>query len=193
MLLIDKVVVVYGAGGAIGGAVARAFASEGARVFVTGRHVESVKVVADDIVAAGGSAEADQLDALDETAVERHLNAVIEKAGKIDVSFNAIGIPQQGIQGIPLTELSVKSFSLPVTTYAQSQFVTARAAARRMLAQRCGVILMHTPEPARLGAPLVGGMDRHGQQWKACRGVFRPSSDRRARRRSGSLASSSNR
>ena len=170
MLLADKVVVVYGAGGAVGGAVARAFASEGARVFVTGRRVESAAAVAKDIVAAGGSAEAAQVDALDETAVEQHLDAVIAKAGKIDVSFNAIGIPQQGIQGIPLTELSVESFSLPIATYARSQFITARAAARRMVARRSGVILMHTPEPARLGAPLVGGM---GPAWAAMEGLSR--------------------
>jgi NAD(P)-dependent dehydrogenase (short-subunit alcohol dehydrogenase family) len=37
MMLKDKVAVIYGAGGAIGGAVARAFASEGARLFLTGR------------------------------------------------------------------------------------------------------------------------------------------------------------
>ncbi|HJZ77700.1 MAG TPA: SDR family oxidoreductase [Vicinamibacterales bacterium] len=170
MLLTDKTVVVYAAGGAIGGAVARAFAREGARVYLTGRHLESVQRVAKEIVASGGSAEAAQLDALDESAVERHLDGVIAQAGQVDVSFNAIGIPQQGIQGIPLTELSVESFSLPVTTYARSQFVTARAAARRMLAQGSGVILMHTPEPARLGAPLVGGM---GPAWAAMEGLSR--------------------
>src|SRR5262249_41565366 len=65
---------------------------------------------------------------------------------------------QQGIQGIPLAELSVESFALPITTYTRSQFLTARAAARRMVAKQSGVILMHTPEPARLGIPLVGGM-----------------------------------
>jgi NAD(P)-dependent dehydrogenase (short-subunit alcohol dehydrogenase family) len=170
MLLTDKTVVVYAAGGAIGGAVARAFAREGARVYLTGRHLESVQRVAKDIVASGGSAEAAQLNALDESAVERHLDGVIAQAGKVDVSFNAIGIPQQGIQGIPLIELSVESFALPVTTYARSQFVTARAAARRMLAQGSGVILMHTPEPARLGAPLVGGM---GPAWAAMEGLSR--------------------
>jgi NAD(P)-dependent dehydrogenase (short-subunit alcohol dehydrogenase family) len=170
MLLADKTVVVYGAGGAIGGAVARAFAREGARVYLTGRHVETVQAAVKDIVASGGSAEAAQLDALDESGVEQHLDGVIAQAGKIDVSFNAIGIPQQGIQGIPLTELSLESFSLPITVYARAQFVTARAAARRMLPQGSGVILMHTPEPARLGAPLVGGM---GPAWAAMEGLSR--------------------
>jgi hypothetical protein len=37
-------------------------------------------------------------------------------------------------------------------------FVTGRAAGRRMITQRSGVVLMHTPEPARVAAPLLGGM-----------------------------------
>lgn len=71
---------------------------------------------------------------------------------------NAIGIPQQGMQGIPLTDLAVESFSLPITTYARAHFVTGRAAARHMIGQKSGVVLMHTPEPARLAIPLLGGM-----------------------------------
>jgi NAD(P)-dependent dehydrogenase (short-subunit alcohol dehydrogenase family) len=170
MLLTDKTAVIYGAGGATGGAVARAFAREGARVFVTGRRRDQVDALAKDITAAGGAAEAAEVDALDERAVETHLEAVIQKNGSIDVSFNAIGIPQQGIQGIPLTELSVESFMRPVTTYARAHFVTAKAAARRMTERRSGVILVHTPEPARMGAPLVGGM---GPSWAALEGFIR--------------------
>jgi NAD(P)-dependent dehydrogenase (short-subunit alcohol dehydrogenase family) len=164
VLLTNKVAVVYGAGGAVGSVVARAFAKEGARVFATGRRLDPVERVVKEIVAAGGAAEAAAVDALDEAAVERHLDGVIKSAGRVDISFNAIGIPQQGIQGIPLIEISVDSFALPVTTYAKSQFITARAAARNMAAQRSGVILMHTPEPARLGLTLVGGM---GPAWAA--------------------------
>src|SRR5262249_27457441 len=151
MVLQDKVAVVYGAGGAVGSAVARAFAREGAKVFLTGRDLNAIQRIAREIVADGGVAEAAQVDALDERAVEEHLARVVKQAGRIDVSFNALGIPQQGIQGIPLTHLSADSFTLPVTTYARGHFVTAKAAARRMIEQHSGVILMHTPEPARLG------------------------------------------
>jgi NAD(P)-dependent dehydrogenase (short-subunit alcohol dehydrogenase family) len=170
MVLRDKVAVIYGAGGAVGAAVARSFAREGATVFLTGRHLDAVERVAKEIIAAGGVAEAAQIDALDEKAVEDHLVRVIKKARRIDVSFNAIGILQQGIQGIPLTHLSVESFMLPVTTYAQGHFVTGKAAARRMIEQHSGAILMHTPEPARLGAPLVGGM---GPAWAAMENLCR--------------------
>jgi NAD(P)-dependent dehydrogenase (short-subunit alcohol dehydrogenase family) len=179
-LLQDKSAVIYGASGAVGSAVARVFAQEGARVFLTGRKPEAVEALAKEIVTAGGRAEAAQVDALDEQAVEAHLDNVMKSARSVDVSFNAMGIPQQGIQGIPLAELPVDSFMLPVVAYTRGQFLTARAAGRRMVQQRSGVILMHTPEPARLGAPLVGGMVPHGRRWKACPARCPPSSGRMA-------------
>jgi NADP-dependent 3-hydroxy acid dehydrogenase YdfG len=85
MMLGDKVAVIYGAGGAVGGAVARAFAREGARVFLSGRNLGSVEAVAREIAAAGGSAEAAQVDALDERAVDDHTADVVAKAGGLGV------------------------------------------------------------------------------------------------------------
>jgi NAD(P)-dependent dehydrogenase (short-subunit alcohol dehydrogenase family) len=165
VVLENKNAVIYGAGGAVGGAVARAFAREGARVFLTGRNLAKVETVAKDIVAAGGTAETAQVDALDEAAVEEHIAAVVKKAGTIDISFNAITpVPQPGTQGIPIAQLSVESFTAPITAYMRSYFLTARASARHMVENKSGVILVHTPEPARLGAPLVGGM---GPAWAA--------------------------
>lgn len=165
MLLKNKNAIIYGAGGAVGGAAARAFAREGAKVFLTGRNLGPVEKVAKEIIAAGGAAKAAQVDALDEQAVENHASSVEKEAGSIDISFNAIGpVPQPGTQGIPIAKLSVESFTAPITAYTRSHFLTARAAARRMVERRSGVILMHTPEPARLGAPLIGGM---GPAWAA--------------------------
>lgn len=83
MLVTNKIAVIYGAGGAIGGAVARAFAREGAMVFLTGRNLDAVDAVAKDIIAAGGTAKAAQVDALDEHSVEEHISAVIKKAGSV--------------------------------------------------------------------------------------------------------------
>jgi NAD(P)-dependent dehydrogenase (short-subunit alcohol dehydrogenase family) len=138
MMLKDKVAVIYGAGGSVGGAVARAFAREGARLFLTGRHRAPVESVAKEAISAGGSAVTAEVDALDEQAVDRHLQFVIDKAGRIDVSFNAIGIPNTTLQGVPLVDLAVEQFALPITTYTRSYFLTARLAARRMLAKRSG-------------------------------------------------------
>src|SRR5512132_477353 len=126
MMLTDRVAVIYGGGGAIGGAVARAFASEGAKVFVTGRLLAPVDVVAKEIVSAGGSAEAAEIDALDEQAVDKHLQSVLDKAGRVDVSFNAVGIPNTKILGVPLVELDVEQFAHPLMSYPTSYFLTAR-------------------------------------------------------------------
>jgi NAD(P)-dependent dehydrogenase (short-subunit alcohol dehydrogenase family) len=153
----DKVAIVYGDGN-VGCAIAKAFAREGARVFMTGRTLKKLEAIADVSLPGGEAMEINQLDAMDEQAVEQHMADVIKKAGKIDIVFNAIGIPQKGIQGIPLTELSLESYMLPVTTYAQAHFITARAAARRMVQQGYGVILMHTPNASRISPPFVGGM-----------------------------------
>jgi NAD(P)-dependent dehydrogenase (short-subunit alcohol dehydrogenase family) len=157
MMLKDKVAVVYGAGGGIGGAVARAFSSEGAQVFLTGRNLAPVEVVAKDIAAAGGSAEVTEVDALDEQAVDEHLQSVVDTAGRIDISFHAIGIPNAGIVGVPLVELDVEQFALPITTQARSYFLTARLAARQMVANKSGVIMTVTALHSREGIPLVGG------------------------------------
>ena len=157
MMLKDKVAVIYGAAGGTGGAVARAFAAEGARVFLTGRLQAPVDVVAKDIVSAGGSAEAAQVGALDEQAVDRHLQSVIDQAGRVDISFNAVGIPNAEIVGVPLAEMDAGRFSLPITTYTTSYFLTARLAARRMIPNRSGVIMTVTALHSRTGLPLVGG------------------------------------
>jgi NAD(P)-dependent dehydrogenase (short-subunit alcohol dehydrogenase family) len=157
MMLEDKVAVVYGAGGAIGGAVARAFAAEGARLFLTGRTRAPVEAVSDDIVSASGSAEAAEVDALDEHAVERHLQTVVDKAGRVDISFDAVGIPATDLLGVPLVELELEQFSLPITTYMTAYFLTARLAARRMIANRSGVIMTVTTLQSRTGFPTAGG------------------------------------
>src|SRR5215831_18742940 len=157
MLLNGKIAVIYGAGGSIGGAVARAFAREGATLFLTGHQLAPVAAVANDIVAAGGFAAAAAVDALDEHAIDTHLQAVIEQAGRIDISFNAVGIPDTNIVGVPLVELAVEQFALPLMSYATSYFLTARLAARRMIPNKSGVIMRVTALHSRTGLPLVGG------------------------------------
>jgi NAD(P)-dependent dehydrogenase (short-subunit alcohol dehydrogenase family) len=154
----NKVAIVYG-DGAVGGAIAKAFATEGTSVFLTGRTLTKLDAIAGEIKPVGGIIETTQLDALDEQAVEKHMDETIKKAGKVDISFNAIGgVLQTGIENILLTELTVESFLLPIFTYTQSHFVTARAAARRMVKQGHGVILMHTPSASRVSPPFVGGL-----------------------------------
>jgi NAD(P)-dependent dehydrogenase (short-subunit alcohol dehydrogenase family) len=157
MIMKNKVAVIYGAAGAIGGAVAHAFAREGAAVFLTGRYLAPVEAVAKEVIAAGGSAESAEVDALDEQAIDGHLQSVIDKAGRVDISFNAVGIPDTKILGVPLVELATAQFSLPIMVYTTSYFLTARLAARRMMPNKSGVIMTVTALHSRTGIPLVGG------------------------------------
>src|SRR6266498_1986637 len=138
MLLEHKVAVIYGAGGPIGGAVARAFAGAGARVFLAGRTKAKLDTVADAIRATGGIAETAVVDARDERTVDAYVDAVVEQAGSIDISFNLIsyGDVQQ-----PLMELAVEDFLQPITTAMRAHFLTTRAAARHMITRGSGVIL----------------------------------------------------
>ncbi len=136
MLLANKNAVVYGAGGSMGGAVARAFAREGAKVFLAGRTLAKLDAVADDISKAGGAAETAEIDAFHQEAVEAHLDEMAKRAGSIDVCFNAVGIT--AVQGTPLVDMSLEDFLAPITEAARTHFVTATAAARRMTEQGSG-------------------------------------------------------
>ena len=104
MLMVGKNAVIYGAAGSVGRAVARAFAREGAAVFLAGRTPRRSRAVAEEIRKAGGAAETAVVDALDEAAVDRHADAVVAGAGSLDVTFNAISVDH--IQGVPLAEMT---------------------------------------------------------------------------------------
>lgn len=157
MMLKDKVSVIYGAAGSVGGAVARAFGREGAKVFLTGRRLGPVDAVANDVRSAGGLAEAAEVDALDEHAIDRHLQSVMDEAGRVDISLNAAGMRNTTIVGTALVDLDVEQFALPIASYARSYFLTARLAARRMLPNKAGVIMTITALPSRMGTRMNGG------------------------------------
>jgi 3-oxoacyl-[acyl-carrier protein] reductase len=132
--------VVYGGGGAIGGAVARAFAREGARVFLAGRTPAKLERVARDIREQGGSAETAELDALDEQAVHAHADMVVAEGGGLDISLNVIGNPS--VHGTPMVDMAIDDYLDEILVAVRSTFITASAAGRHMRRQRSGVILV---------------------------------------------------
>lgn len=140
MLLEGRNAVIYGGGGSVGSAVAQAFAREGARVHVTGRNSGPVEAVAGRIRDAGGMVETAIVDALNETAVDAHADAVVSRFGSLDISFNLIG--HGVVQGTPLVEMSADDFEQPVQIAVRTMFLTTRAAARHMIKQGSGVILV---------------------------------------------------
>jgi 3-oxoacyl-[acyl-carrier protein] reductase len=139
VLLEGSNAVIYGGGGAVGGAVARAFAREGAKVHLAGRTLDRLEPVAEQIRSAGGRVETAQVDALDEAEVDAHADAVASSAGSLDISFNLISVGD--VQGTPLAEMSLEHFERPIRIAVRSTFLTCRAAARHMIRQRSGVIL----------------------------------------------------
>jgi len=147
-MLEDRTAVIYGGGGAIGGAVARAFAAAGARVHLAGRSRARLEAVAGDI---GDAARVAELDALDEHAVVAHADAVAAEAGGIDIALNAVSFSYA--QGTLLGGLSVADVMHPIDAFLRSNLITAQAAARHMTARRSGVILTLSTAGARFARP----------------------------------------
>ncbi|HJZ54131.1 MAG TPA: SDR family oxidoreductase [Gemmataceae bacterium] len=159
-ILQGKCAVVFGAGGSVGAAVAREFAAEGADVFLAGRTKSNVDEVSRQITAAGGRAHAAAVDALDDAAVEKYLDGIARKTGRIDIVFNAVGpLANEYGNGKHAVDLATDEFMVPLVTVVKSQFITARAAARHMVGQHSGVIILLTGSPARghvAGATAIG-------------------------------------
>jgi 3-oxoacyl-[acyl-carrier protein] reductase len=151
MLLEGKNAVIYGGGGSIGGAVARVFAREGARVFLAGRTLATLEPVTTEITAAGGEAESAEVDALDEKAVVEHADAVVKQAEGLDISFNLITHPYT--HGVHFHEMEADDFMAPIETAVRTLFITAKAAARHMIEQGSGVLLAFGG-PGDRAAPL---------------------------------------
>ncbi len=148
-------VIIHGAGGAIGGAVAEEFARLGARLFLAGHREESVHATAENVRALGGDAHSSRVDAYNRVEVDAHTNAVADTAGRIDVMLNAVEIPR--VQGIPLVEMDADDVVAPAGAWLRTQFLTTRAAAAYMVPQGSGTILMLSASPARLALAGVGG------------------------------------
>jgi 3-oxoacyl-[acyl-carrier protein] reductase len=166
MLLADKTAIVYGAGGAIGSAVARAFAREGAHVFLAGRTRRTLEAVANTIRTAGGTAQIAKVDVLDRAAVEAHTADVASTRDGIDIVFNATS--NDDVQGAALTETPFDDVMRPVIKAVSAHLVIATAVAPHMKAHRTGVILVMAG--GREAIPALGGSHI---AWSALAGLCR--------------------
>ena len=147
MMLENKTALIYGGGGAIGGAVARAFAAAGARVYLAGRARARLEAVANDI---GDAAAVAEVDALGERAVAEHADAVAADAGGIDIALNAVSFPY--VSGA-LAELAVEEVMHPIDSFLRTNLITAKATARHMTARRSGAILTLSTAGSRFARP----------------------------------------
>lgn len=164
-----KHALVFGAGGGVGASVAREFAAEGADVFLSGRTRSNIEAVARQIKDDGRLAHAALIDAVEEAEVGPYVDGIAKEVGSIDIVFNAIGprVNEYGNGESPL-DISVEAFTLPLRTLVQSQFVTARAAARHMVKQHSGVIIFLTGGPALAHARGAPSARRSAASSRSC-------------------------
>lgn len=155
MLLENKNAVIYGGGGAVGGAVARAFAAEGAHVFLVGRTLATLEKAAQEISAAGGKVSTAQADAMDEQSVAHQLDDMVQKVGSVDISFNLISLDD--VQGASILDMPRDQFLMPVMNAVNTHYITGTAAGRVMMKQKSGVILALTANAARRPSANLGG------------------------------------
>lgn len=157
MLLENKVAVVFASGGSVGAEVSKAFAREGATVFLSGHRLQSVERTAEAIRSSNWSVAVEKIDALSEVDVKRYLDGIVRQTGRIDIAFNAIGPSSACDLVMPSTEIPTEKFLSYVNTAVLSQFITARSAARHMMARRSGVVILLTATPAKGVAPFLAG------------------------------------
>jgi NAD(P)-dependent dehydrogenase (short-subunit alcohol dehydrogenase family) len=155
MLLQDRNAVIYGGGGNIGGAIARAFSREGATVHLAGRTRSRLETVADQIRDGGGAVSIAEVDALDEQAVDAHADALVTEHGSLDITINLISVGD--VQGTPLVEMATADFEQPIHNAMRTNYLTSRAAARHMIRQGSGVILMFGGEGDPIRDYNIGG------------------------------------
>lgn len=156
----NKVAVVFAASGAIAGAVAKSLAEHGAKVYVSGRDVATVRILADDIMQNNGWAEATQVNAMNETEIDNYIAKIVAGNGKLDIVFNGIGVrPSESDYGMYTTQISFEQFMKPIETHLGSQFLTSRVAAKYMTHTRSqGTILTLTASLSRLKLPFMAGI-----------------------------------
>lgn len=163
-ILKNKTALVYGAG-SIGATVARAFAEAGATVIVADHHEETLKKL------AGKNIETARLDVLDKDAVAAFVRSVVEKTGRVDISFCATSTHKPGgEQGAALNELSYEDFSMPIIDYTKATFNTASAVYPYMVKQRSGVIMGMTAVVSQMPLPYTAGF---GPAWAAVEAMLR--------------------
>lgn len=154
MLLQDKTALVFAATGAIGPAVARHFATQGARVFISGRDDAALKRLGQEL-----DARWQVVDATDDGQVSGYIDGVAGQAEGVDVVFNAIGLRAAEAQyATASTAMPFETFLLPLRVIAGSQFLTARSAARHMVPKRRGAIVMLSASLSGKFIPFMAGI-----------------------------------
>lgn len=118
----DQLLVVTGGGSGIGRCVAHELAALGAHVVLTGRKLDKLEAVRDEILADGGEAELQPFDIRDEEAVQEAVHQIVSRHGRIHGLVNNAG----GQFPAPLVAISQKGFETVVRTNLTGGFLVAR-------------------------------------------------------------------
>ena len=168
MLLKGRTAIAYGASGAVGQAVARAFAREGAKVVMSARRREPLDRAAEDIGGTSDLVHVMTVDATDPHAIQQHLNEVVQRHGPVSLMFNAVS--WDDVQGQMLSEMPFDAFFAPVRLGLTTWFHTGTALAKHMAQHRGGTILGIT---ANAGRQPFGGVGGFGVACAAVEHYFR--------------------
>ena len=133
----DKSVIVTGAAGGIGSAIAVRFAAEGARVVITDVNAEGAEAAAAAIRATGGRARAFAADIATAEGCHANIADAMAHEGRIDVLCNNAGINRRG----PLLSLTAEDWRMSFAVNVDAMFHTCQAALPHMIAGGGGAIV----------------------------------------------------
>jgi len=136
-ILEGKTVAMTGGGGGLGRCYGLAMAKAGAAIAVCDINLEAARATADAIVKAGGRAIAMQSDVTRAAAFEDLFDRAEAEFGPLDVLLNIAGM----FPRVALVEMSEETWDAVITLNLKSVFLGARAAIRRMLPRKRGVVL----------------------------------------------------
>ena len=126
--LSGQTAIVTGASRGIGKAIAVALGKAGARVACIARNEEKLKETVDEIVVAGGAAEAFSLSVTDSEAVQQTVEQIAEEWGKLDIVVNNAGITRDTL----LPRMSDEEWDDVIATNLRSIFLFSRAGIQAM-------------------------------------------------------------
>jgi len=135
--LSGQVAIVTGASQGLGRAIAADLARCGAKVACVARNAEKLSEVVTKIQETGGEAEAISCDVTDESSVDKVVDDVTEKWGKLDILVNNAGITRDTL----LPRMSTAEWDDVINTNLRGAFLFARAASRVMMRARYGRIV----------------------------------------------------
>jgi NAD(P)-dependent dehydrogenase (short-subunit alcohol dehydrogenase family) len=137
MRLKQKAALVTGAGGGLGTAIAKRFASEGASVLCTDRDLARAQATAAAIMQLGGMASAFPADVADAAQCDAQVAETVQRYGRIDIAVNNAGV---GLHRLAL-DTSLEDWERVMRINLTGSFLTAQAAARQMVSQGSGRII----------------------------------------------------